>query len=78
MTQTAGNYAKALFELSVPEQALLETEKLLKAESRLMEALKNPTVSLTEKERVADRIFPEETEILYKDSLPPWTCGTSF
>ena len=35
MTQTAGNYAKALFELSVPEQALLETEKLLKAESRL-------------------------------------------
>ena len=34
MTQTAGNYAKALFELSVPEQVLLETEKLL-GEGRL-------------------------------------------
>ena len=50
MTETSINYAKALYELSVPEEAVLETEKIFRGTPQLKGALENPLVSLKEKE----------------------------
>ena len=50
MTETSINYAKALYELSVPEEAVLETEKIFRSTPQLKGALENPLVSLKEKE----------------------------
>ena len=58
MTETSINYAKALYELSVPEEAVLETEKIFRGTPQLKGALENPLVSLKEKEHVIDRVFP--------------------
>ena len=46
MTETSINYAKALYELSVPEEAVLETEKIFRSTPQLKGALENPLVSL--------------------------------
>ena len=54
MTETSINYAKALYELSVPEEAVLETEKIFRSTPQLKGALENPLVSLKEKEHVID------------------------
>ena len=51
MTETSINYAKALYELSVPEEAVLETEKIFRSTPQLKGALENPLVSLKEKEQ---------------------------
>ena len=61
MTETSINYAKALYELSVPEEAVLETEKIFRSTPQLKGALENPLVSLKEKEHVIDRVFPQVT-----------------
>ena len=42
MTETSINYAKALYELSVPEEAVLETEKIFRSTPQLKGALENP------------------------------------
>ena len=55
MTETSINYAKALYELSVPEEAVLETEKIFEGTPQLKGVLENPLVSLKEKEHVIDR-----------------------
>ena len=52
MTETSINYAKALYELSVPEEAVLETEKIFRGTPQLKGALENPLVSLKEKEHL--------------------------
>ena len=52
MTETSINYAKALYELSVPEEAVLETEKIFRSTPQLKGTLENPLVSLKEKEHL--------------------------
>lgn len=66
MTQTANNYARALWELGAKESAVSEAEEILNAEPALLEALKSPAVSLPEKERVIERIFPGELKAFIK------------
>ena len=66
MTETSINYAKALYELSVPEEAVLETEKIFRGTPQLKGALENPLVSLKEKEHVIDRVFPQEMKNFLK------------
>ena len=66
MTETSINYAKALYELSVPEEAVLETEKIFRSTPQLKGALENPLVSLKEKEHVIDRVFPQEMKNFLK------------
>ena len=66
MTETSINYAKALYELSVPEEAVLETEKIFRSTSQLKGTLENPLVSLKEKEHVIDRVFPQEMKNFLK------------
>lgn len=59
MTETSINYAKALYELSVPEEAVLETEKIFRSTPQLKGALENPLVSLKEKEHVIAICFQD-------------------
>ena len=66
MTETSINYAKALYELSVPEEAVLETEKIFEGTPQLKGVLENPLVSLKEKEHVIDRVFPQEMKNFLK------------
>ena len=66
MTETSINYAKALYELSVPEEAVLETEKIFRSTPQLKGTLENPLVSLKEKEQVIDRVFPQEMKNFLK------------
>ena len=66
MTETSINYAKALYELSVPEEAVSETEKIFRSTPQLKGALENPLVSLKEKEHVIDRVFPQEMKNFLK------------
>ena len=66
MTETSINYAKALYELSVPEEAVLETEKIFRSTPQLKGTLENPLVSLKEKEHVIDRVFPQEMKNFLK------------
>lgn len=59
MRQISVNYAHVLSELAVPIDDLKKTEKLLREVPVLKEALKNPLVSMAEKERIVDRVFSE-------------------
>lgn len=60
MTETSINYGKALYGLSVPENAVNRTKEIFRAAPCLGSTLENPLVSLTEKEQVIDKIFPPE------------------
>ena len=60
MTTAAVNYAKVLYELSVPQTSVQETKELLRESPEFQEVLENPLVSFEEKEKVIDRLLPEE------------------
>ena len=49
MAGTFDNYARALWELHVPENRVSEAAELLKDNPVLWEALKNPVICLKEK-----------------------------
>lgn len=49
MTETSINYAKALYGLSVPGEAICETGKIFKNTPEIGKMLENPLVSLKEK-----------------------------
>ena len=52
MTETSINYAKALYGLSVPGEAICETGRIFKNTPEIGKMLENPLVSLKEKEQV--------------------------
>lgn len=60
MTQTAKNYAQALYELCVDAESITMTEEILKEVREVGESLENPTISIHVKEKLIDRIFPEK------------------
>lgn len=60
MTQAAGNYGQVLYELKVPKAMVEEAEEVFRRVPQLKEALVSPVVKKSEKNRVIDRIFPEE------------------
>ena len=60
MTQTAINYGKVLYQLNVPKESILETQRLLKEVPELLKTLENPTISFVQKQRVINRVFPKE------------------
>ena len=66
MTETSINYAKALYGLSVPEEAICETEKIFENTPEIGKMLENPLVSLKEKEQVIERVFPQEMKNFLK------------
>ena len=59
MTQTAKNYAQALYELHVDAESVKTAETILKEVPEVGESLTNPTIAFHVKEKIIDRIFPE-------------------
>lgn len=66
MTQTATNYAKAVYELGIPEPDLCEAEEIVRDNPELFEALCNPTIAKTAKHNIIDKIFPESVRSFLK------------
>ena len=66
MTTAAVNYAEVLYELSVPQSSVEEAKELMRKAPEFLEALKNPLISFKEKERVIDRLLPEEVRNFVK------------
>ncbi len=60
MTRQAENYAKALYELKVPDVAMKKTKIILTSSKELTDALLHPEVKQSEKHRVIDAIFDHE------------------
>lgn len=60
MTETANNYARALYELQVSRESIDETRKIFADVPEVDGVLQNPSVPLREKERAIDRIFPAD------------------
>ena len=66
MTATAVNYAKTLYELSVPTEAVQTTKEIFREVPGLSESLENPLVPFEEKSRVIDRVMPDEMKNFIK------------
>ncbi|MCU6763607.1 F-type ATPase subunit delta [uncultured Roseburia sp.] len=66
MTQEAINYAQVLYELQVPEEAVVKAGEIFKMSPPLKEALENPVVPLKEKQAVIDRVFAPEVRNFLK------------
>ena len=60
MTQTAYNYARALYAISVPEEAVRSAWRSLKNCGELECILDHPLVPAREKNAVIERVFPKE------------------
>lgn len=67
MNQTAINYATALYELSVPAEAVEETARLFSQTPQLKQVLTSPVTSLKEKHAAIARIFPPEIRNFLKE-----------
>lgn len=66
MTQTAINYAKALHQLNISRESMQRVKAIIEAVPAVCEVLEAPVVPKEEKHRVADRIFPKETQSFIK------------
>lgn len=66
MTAAAVNYARVLYELKIPESSVQKTEELMEMLPEFGSVLKNPLVPMEAKERVIDRIIPEEMKNFMK------------
>ena len=64
MTQTAKNYAQALFELHVDAESVKTTEEILKTVPEVGRSLTNPTIPI--REQIIGRIFPDGTRNFIK------------
>lgn len=66
MTQTAINYAKALYELKIPRQIIMDTKQAFIDVPELTAFFMNPTISLESKYDVIDKIFSKEIKNFLK------------
>ena len=66
MTTAAVNYAKVLYELSVPEEAVKESKRLMQENPELVRCLENPLIAFEATEDIIDRIFPMEIRSFLK------------
>mgnify|MGYP003374453860 FL=1 len=62
MTQTAINYARVLYELSVSPESIREAEKMIKETPQILYTLESPVVPLSQKEKAIQRIFAKDLE----------------
>ena len=77
MTQTSINTVKFLYELSIPKEAVEVSRRILEEVGELSVVLESPVVTLAEKERVIERIFPPGDEEFSLYSLQICTCLAS-
>lgn len=62
MTQTAAKYARVLWELKIPEDAIEETLRIYRSEPELKRVLESPAVYIEEKHAVVEKVFPKEMQ----------------
>ena len=60
MTQTAINYARVLYELSVSPERIQEAEKIITETPQLLHTLESPAAPLSQKEKAIGRIFAKD------------------
>ena len=60
MTQTANNYGEVLYDLGISREIVEETKRIFSLTTELPKVLNSPVVTLKEKKRLIDVIFPEE------------------
>lgn len=60
MTQTAIKYARALWEVNLPEETIDQMMELYRQTPELQKVLENPVIYAEQKYAVIDRIFPEQ------------------
>ena len=58
--QAAVRYARVLYELKIPEEAVQKTREIFAEVPQLHDALINPTIREEQKLKVIDKTFPEE------------------
>lgn len=75
MTQTAKNYAQALFELHVDAESVKTTEEILKTVPEVGRSLTNPTIPFRVKEQIIGRIFPDGTRKFYQGCVQESESG---
>lgn len=66
MTQTANNYGVVLYELGIKKEAVEETKRIFSLTPELSKVLGSPIVSIKEKHKLVDSIFPEEVRSFLK------------
>lgn len=66
LTAESARYARVLYELSIPSEAVEETKQILEQNPELIDILANPTIAGERKERIIDRIFPAELRSFLK------------
>lgn len=66
MTENLNNYGKVLYELHITPESAACGEKILEQVPQVGKVLSSPLVTLKEKERAVDRIFPEELHSFVK------------
>ena len=57
MTQTTRNYAKVLYDLTVPKEAVEQAKDIFGKSPELRETLVNPVVPVKSKKNIIDKIF---------------------
>lgn len=60
MTQRTMNFAKAIFELEIPEKCVQNSKDIITTNMELLEALSNPAIKKSEKFHVIDLLFEQE------------------
>ena len=66
MTQISNNYGLVLLESAILANEIEDTKKVIFDQPMLLEALKSPIVSLAEKEKIIDAVFPEGIRIFLR------------
>lgn len=66
MTQTAINYAKVLYELSIPREAIMDTKQAFLSVPELNVFFTNPVIPKEKKHAVINRLFPKEMKSFLK------------
>jgi F-type H+-transporting ATPase subunit delta len=66
MSERARNYARAIYELNIPEKCVHNSKDIILSCIELQEALLNPAVKNREKHAVIDKIFDKEIRNFFK------------
>lgn len=63
---SAVRYARVLYELDIPKEAIQKTREIFREVSQLQEVFVNPTIREEQKEKVIDEVFPGEIKNFLK------------
>ena len=59
-SSAAMRYAQVLYELNVPKEAIQKAREIFEEVPQLHDVFVNPTIPAQKKERVIDKVFPQE------------------